>query len=66
MVSRLAQAFLVFLRDEDGPTTVEYAVQLGFIIALCSIAINNLGNKTTASFNTVGSQLGNKSSSSGS
>jgi len=37
----------IFLRDEDGPTAVEYAVMLALIIVVCLVAIGALG--TTAS-----------------
>ncbi|MEM9413759.1 MAG: Flp family type IVb pilin [Planctomycetota bacterium] len=36
-----------FLKDESGPTAVEYAVILGLLVALCIVAIGTLG---TASF----------------
>ena len=32
-----------FLRDEDGPTTVEYAVLLAGILVLCIAAISSVG-----------------------
>ena len=31
------------LRDEDGPTTVEYAVLLAGILVLCITAISSVG-----------------------
>jgi pilus assembly protein Flp/PilA len=42
---------LRFLRSEDGPTAVEYAVMLALIIAVCIAAIGSLGNNTRAMFN---------------
>ena len=50
-----------FLREEDGPTAVEYAVMLALIIVVCIAAITTIGTKANATFNTVGSQLGNAS-----
>jgi len=51
-----------FLKREDGPTTVEYAVMLALIIAVCVAAINALGNncdevfeEATAGLTTTGS-----------
>ncbi|HVS35451.1 MAG TPA: Flp family type IVb pilin [Gemmataceae bacterium] len=32
-----------FLRDEDGPTSVEYAVMLALIIVVCIAAVTALG-----------------------
>ena len=44
-----------FLRNEDGPTAVEYAVMLALIIVVCITAITTVGTKANATFNTVGS-----------
>ena len=35
--------FWKFLKDESGPTSVEYAVMLALIIAICLVAISALG-----------------------
>ena len=40
-----------FLKSEDGPTAVEYAVMLALIIAVCIAAIGAVGNNTRAMFN---------------
>ncbi len=42
---------LDFLRREDGPTAVEYAVMLALIIAVCIAAIGAVGNNTRMMFN---------------
>jgi pilus assembly protein Flp/PilA len=42
---------LNFLRREDGPTAVEYAVMLALIIAVCIAAIGSVGNNTRQLFN---------------
>jgi len=39
-----------FLKDEDGPTAVEYAVMLALIIVVCFAAISVLGSQTSNSF----------------
>jgi pilus assembly protein Flp/PilA len=39
-----------FLKQEDGPTAVEYAVMLAFIIVVCVAAITTLGNNTSTAF----------------
>ncbi len=44
---------LDFLRDEDGPTAVEYAVMLALIIAVCIAAVGTLGTATNATFTKV-------------
>jgi len=42
-----------FLREEDGPTAVEYAVMLALIIVVCIAAITTLGNNANATFSNV-------------
>jgi pilus assembly protein Flp/PilA len=44
---------LQFLREEDGPTAVEYAVMLALIIAVCVAAVQSLGHYTSATFDTI-------------
>ncbi len=36
-----------FLRSEDGPTAVEYAVMLALIIIVCVAAIGSVGTKAS-------------------
>jgi len=42
-----------FLRDEDGPTAVEYAVMLALIIVVCVAAVTTLGGNASATFSNV-------------
>jgi pilus assembly protein Flp/PilA len=42
-----------FLRDEDGPTAVEYAVMLALIIVVCIASITTLGTKAANTFSNV-------------
>lgn len=65
MLNRLSTAVVNFLKREDGPTAVEYAVMLALIIVVCITAITTLGTKANATFTTVGNELG-KASGSGS
>lgn len=44
---------LRFLREEDGPTAVEYAVMLAMIIVVCLVAITTLGKNASSSFANV-------------
>jgi len=55
---KLTQSVVNFLKREDGPTAVEYAVMLALIIVVCITAITTLGTKANATFNTVANQLG--------
>ena len=47
-----------FVKAEDGPTAVEYAVMLALIIVVCIGAITTLGNNANSTFGTVGSAVG--------
>jgi pilus assembly protein Flp/PilA len=42
-MSRFARP-TTFLKREDGPTAVEYAVMLALIIVVCIAAISSIGN----------------------
>jgi pilus assembly protein Flp/PilA len=46
-----------FLKAEDGPTAVEYAVMLALIIIACIAAITAFGQNTNSTFSFVGSTL---------
>ena len=46
-----------FLKQEDGPTAVEYAVMLALIIVVCLIAITTLGQQANTTFSNVGTKL---------
>ena len=52
-----------FVKREDGPTAVEYAVMLALIIVVCIGAITTLGNNANSTFTTVGSKIAGSSSS---
>ena len=46
---------VTFLKKEDGPTAVEYAVMLALIIVVCIAAIATLGSNANNTFTRVGS-----------
>jgi len=56
-MSRLAVRVQRFLKSEDGPTAVEYAVMLALIIIVCLTAIQAIGTNANATFQSVASQL---------
>jgi pilus assembly protein Flp/PilA len=62
MFSKLAQNLIRFLKREDGPTAVEYAVMLALIIVVCVAAITTLGNNANGTFTSVGNTIGSTSS----
>jgi pilus assembly protein Flp/PilA len=47
------QAVLRFLKSEDGPTAVEYAVMLALIIVACVVAIGAIGKNANVIFHNV-------------
>lgn len=55
MIGRFARASIAFLKKEDGPTSVEYAVVLALIISVV-IAVSNIGNSTNSTFANPGLQ----------
>ena len=57
MLSRFTQPVVNFLRNEDGPTAVEYAVMLALIIVVCIAAITTLGQNANSTFSFVGSAI---------
>ena len=48
---------LKLLRDDDGPTAVEYAVTLALIVVVCLGAIKSLANATADSFNDSAAEI---------
>ena len=57
-VKKFANSAVKFLKREDGPTAVEYAVMLALIIVVCIAAITTLGNNAKSTFTTVGNTIG--------
>jgi pilus assembly protein Flp/PilA len=54
---QLGQFAINFLKNDDGPTAVEYAVMLALIIVVCITAITTLGTNANGTFNRVGSAV---------
>jgi pilus assembly protein Flp/PilA len=55
---KFAEQVVNFLKREDGPTAVEYAVMLALIIVVCITAITALGTNANKTFTTVGNAIG--------
>ena len=53
MFQKLAAHAVRFLKKEDGPTAVEYAVMLALIIVVCIAAVTTLGKTSSSTFNNV-------------
>jgi pilus assembly protein Flp/PilA len=59
---KFAQKVVDFLKREDGPTAVEYAVMLALIIVVCITAITALGSNANKTFTSVSSTIGGTAS----
>jgi pilus assembly protein Flp/PilA len=53
----ITKSLVEFLKKEDGPTAVEYAVMLALIIVVCIAAITTLGSNANSTFSFVGSAI---------
>ncbi len=45
------------LREEEGPTSVEYAVMLALIVAACVGAVQSMAAATASSFDSSAAEL---------
>ncbi len=52
-MSKWLENVVQFLKAEDGPTAVEYAVMLALIIVVCLVAITAMGTAANATFGNV-------------
>jgi pilus assembly protein Flp/PilA len=59
---RFQQWVSEFIKREDGPTAVEYAVMLALIIVVCVAAITTLGQNANNTFASVGNAIGSTGS----
>ena len=50
MVRTAVRRAVHFLKREDGPTAVEYAVMLALIVVVCIAAITTLGSNANSTF----------------
>jgi pilus assembly protein Flp/PilA len=46
-----------FLKEEDGPTAVEYAVMLALIVVVCIGAVQAVGTSASAKFQEVAAAI---------
>jgi pilus assembly protein Flp/PilA len=54
---KFTNSLVSFLKDESGPTAVEYAVMLALIIVVCITAITTLGTNANNTFSYVGGKI---------
>ena len=56
MFGRFVRTTVAFLKKEDGPTAVEYAVMLALILIAMLAAIANIGTTTSDMYNDIALQ----------
>jgi pilus assembly protein Flp/PilA len=61
-MQKLSNVVVRFLKNEDGPTAVEYAVMLALIIVVCITAVTTLGSNANKTFTSVGTAVGGAAS----
>ncbi|VTS01187.1 Flp family type IVb pilin [Tuwongella immobilis] len=54
---QLTKKFVSFIKQEDGPTAVEYAVMLALIIVVCIAAVTFIGKQAKTAFIKAGSAI---------
>lgn len=53
MFRNISRKVIEFIKQEEGPTAVEYAVMLALIIVVCIAAIGTLGSNANNTFSNV-------------
>jgi pilus assembly protein Flp/PilA len=53
MLRKFSRSVVQFVKAEDGPTAVEYAVMLALIIVVCIGAVTTLGTRANGTFTNV-------------
>ena len=56
MLGQFVRRAVAFLKEESGPTAVEYAVMLALILVAIFAAVSNIGDTTNDMYNNVALQ----------
>ena len=56
MLGRFVRKAVKFLKEESGPTAVEYAVMLALILIAIFAAVANIGSTTSEMYNNIALQ----------
>jgi pilus assembly protein Flp/PilA len=62
MLAGIVRSSIRFLKEEQGPTAVEYAIMLALIIVVCFAIIAVIGSNANDQFGNVALQASVKSS----
>jgi pilus assembly protein Flp/PilA len=57
-MKNFSKQLVTFLKREDGPTAVEYAVMLALIIVVCIAAVTTIGKNANNTFSNIGANIG--------
>lgn len=58
-MKNFAENVVAFLKEEDGPTAVEYAVMLALIVVVCLTAVKAIGTNANEKFNATATGIAN-------
>ncbi len=58
MFAKFSRTVWDFLKSEDGPTAVEYAIMMAFVIVVCVTALTVLGTNSNNTYSYVGTKVG--------
>ncbi|MGL6095069.1 MAG: Flp family type IVb pilin [Fimbriiglobus sp.] len=56
-MTKFTKAVVEFIKKEDGPTAVEYAVMLALIIVVCIASVRLIGNNANTTFNAAANAM---------
>ncbi len=56
-MKNFAQKVQRFLKSEDGPTAVEYAIMLALIVIVCLTAIQAIGTNASSAFQDIADDI---------
>ena len=56
-MKNFADSIVKFIKEEDGPTAVEYAVMLALIVVVCLAAVGTVGENAATKFTEIGNEL---------
>lgn len=56
-MQKFVKQFVDFIKEEDGPTAVEYAVMLALIVVVCLGTIGTIGTNANVKFQEVADKL---------
>jgi pilus assembly protein Flp/PilA len=62
VMKKFVKNVVEFVKKEDGPTAVEYAVMLALIIVVCIAAVTAIGSNANQQFSRVASTVGSTGS----